>query len=210
LITVILCLVSFAIAALAVAVIFSGGLIVTIPSLYPFAFSILMLGALGLRFPRVGGSAIIFASAVLIIWISFSFLFFPDLQEPVRLSLRSAVEGHILIRQEISAGAADDPGGAHAEETWNIFDDGRTITFEAVSITAYPPLPFIGGQRRGAITRITRNGEQLFVLAGKHFSSSDNPGFLPERHTLDLPSGIIHPGLTLSVAFDGKHLYFDK
>jgi len=202
-ITVILFLLSFALASLAGALILSGGLVFGMFSLYPFAILFFAIGTLGVRFPRIGGYAIIIATTVFFIWISFSFLVFPRLEEPEQLSLRSGTAGQILVRQGMTARGFGNAGKLDAE-TWTIDDDGRPITFEAVSITAYPGYPLIGGDQRGIITQITRRGELLY-----RFFRPLSLGFVLERHTLDMPSGSIRPGINLSVLFDGKRLYFD-
>lgn len=209
-ISVIFCLLSLAIGFLAGSLILSGGLIYTVPSLYPFAVLFFAAGALGLRFPRAGGWSIIFASAVFFIWITFSFLVFPRLAKPEQLSVRSEGEKQIHIRRGIT-GRNTQSGAREDSETWNIQDDGRTLTFEAVSITAHPAYPLIGGDQRGVITQLTRRGEQVFILSGNlfRFTRFKNPGFSLVRHTLDLPGGVVRPGIILSVFFDGKQLYFD-
>jgi len=209
-ITAILFLLSFALASLAGAAILSGCLIFGYLSLYPFVILFLATGTLAVRFPRIGGYAIIITTTIFLIWISFSFLVFPRFTEPEQLTLRSATSGQILVRMGITARGLGNTGKQDAE-TWTIDDDGRPITFEAVSITAYPGYPLIGGEQRGIITQVTRRGERLFILAGSLylFSRSRSPGFVLEHHTLDMPPGSIRPGINLSVLFDGKRLYFD-
>jgi hypothetical protein len=211
-ITAIFILLSFSIGFLAGALILSGGAIQTVPSLYPFALLFFAAGAAGLRFPRAGGWSVIFASAAFFLWITFSFLVFPRLEKQehqpslkgegsplAQLSIRSEGEKQILIRRNKDF------------ETWNIQDDGRTLTFEAVSVTAISACPLIGGEQRGVITQVTRKKERVFNLCGNLFGFSrfNKPGFSLERHTLDLPTGVVRHGITLSVLFDGKQLRFD-
>ena len=200
LITVTLCLSSLAIAALAVAVILSKGQVFTVRLTYPFLFVFFVLGGLALYFPRAGGCPILFAVSLFAVYICFSFLVYPSFREPERLVIRSSDTGLIF-----RCGA----------ETWNIQNDynQRMINFEAVSVTAYPAYPLIGGGRRGLITRVLRNEEELFSLSdnakGLSGKFANSPGFERKDFTLDLPLGALPPGISLSVLFDGKLLYFD-
>jgi hypothetical protein len=193
---VIFCLASLTVASLAGTVILSRGLVFTVASLYPFVVLFLAVGILGVRFPRAGGCTIIFVAGLVAVWICFSFLAYPHFEE---LSLQSSGKGQLLIRR-----------GTGSDETWNVKDDGSPLFFEAVSLTAYPGYPLIGGERRGIITSAGRNNEPFFSV--KRFGRSgtfSGPGFILNRYSLELPSGALLPGMNLSVLFDGEKLYFD-
>ena len=194
LISVILCLLSCVLASLAASVILTRGMVFAVPSVYPFVVLFLALGALVVYFPRAGLWTVIFIAGFYIAWISFSFLAFPRCREPVRLTVRSS-GGELFFYQD--------------EETWNFRNDGKTVTFEAASITAHPSFPLIGGEQRGLITRVLRDDEQLFGLTGRLFRFFGGPGFFREFHSLNLPMGVMLPGAGISALFDGKKLYFD-
>ena len=205
LITVILCLASCFIAAMALSVILSRGLIFSAFSVYPFIiFTVVLffiLGGLALYFPLIGGCSIIFAAGLFLVYMCFSFWVYPGLKEPERLVVRAA-ENELVFRLDA--------------ETWdvqNVFSDQEMIRFEAVSIIAYPAFPLIGGERRGLITGILRNDNELFVLTGtfnRYSMGFKKPwGFLREEFTLDFPANALPPGVSLSVLFNGSRLYFD-
>ena len=198
LVSVILCLTAGFAASLAASIILTRGLVFTVGSVYPFVFLFLALGIVGICYPRVGGCTIIFAAGLIGILVCFTFLVFPGFQEPVKLTIRSS-GGGLIFR--------------HDEMIRNVHNDGGTISFEASSITAYPAYPLIGGERRGLITRVLKNNEELFTLTNNLTLHSgerrDTWGFSRENHVLSLPSGALPPGISLSVLFDGERLYFD-
>lgn len=195
-ISVIFLLVSLGVASLAVSVILSMGMVFSVVSVYPFIPFFLALGILGMYFPRAGICSIVFAAGFFTAWICFTFLVFPELKEkePVKITVRSSNDDYIFRRND---------------DAWNIKNDGRTITFEAASVTAYPGYPLIGGEQRGLIIRVLRKDEQLIAFTNSLFRFSHSSGFILERYTLDLPPGAMLPGISFSVLFNGKHLYFD-
>ena len=140
-------------------------------------------------------AGIIVIAAIFTVWICFSFLVFPRCKDPVRLVVRNS--GSELIFQQNA-------------ETWNFRNGNTKISVEAFSITAHSSFPLIGGERRGLITRVLQNNEQLFALAGSQFRFSGGPGFFREFFLLDLPIDVLLPGVSFFVLFDGKELYFDR
>lgn len=208
-ITVILCLISSALASLAASVILTRGAVFSITSVYYFIILFLVLGAAGISFPRAGGCTIIFITGICAVWLSFSFFAYPRFDEPARLVIRSSGSEYVFHKND---------------STWNFRNDGGTLTVEAVSITAYSGFPLIGGERRGLITEVLQNNERLFTLAERtaapdhvrtaRQNSSLSIGdrhrvFSREFHFLDLPMGALLPGVGLPVLFDGNKLYFD-
>jgi hypothetical protein len=191
------------VASLACAVILSRGRIFALPSLYPWVCFSLALGTAAFRFPRAGGCTIIFVLGLFAVWICVSFLSYPGPDKPDGLSLYSAEDGHILIRKIAK--------GPEEGESWNIEDDGKALVFEVAALTAHPSYPLVGGEQRGSIVRISRNGTQLFSLTGNgyRFRFSGGLGFSLTWHTLELPTGALLPGVSLSVLFDSQRLYFD-
>jgi hypothetical protein len=166
--------------------------------IYPVAALFFILGGIALYFPRAGGCSIIFAGGLFVVFIGFSFLIFLGLKEPLSVTVRFS-GNELLFRQEA--------------DTWNAQNDRNDIRFEAVSVTAHPAYPFIGGERRGLITRVLRNDTELFSLAGKSHLLPGDPGqsmgFFRELFTLDLPVRILSPGTGMSAVFNGKELYLE-
>ena len=197
-ITVILLLCSLCIAALAGSIILSRGLIFSVSLLYPYVALFFILGGLALYFPRAGGCTMIFFLGIFAVYICFSFLIYPGLKEPERLIIRSS-GAELIFRRDA--------------ETWEIPNNPGVITFKAVSITANPAYPLIGGEKRGLITQVLQNENDLFTLAfsnSRYSGGLKKPwGFLREEYTLDLPSGSLLPGISLSVLFNGSQLFFD-
>jgi len=160
-----------------------------------------VLGGLALCYPRAGGCSIIFAAGLFLVYMCFSFWVYPGLKDPERLVVRAS-ETDLVFRL-----------GA---ETWDIqndhYDQGM-ICFEAVSITANPAYPIIGGERRGLITCVLRNDNELFVFT-KTFNRYSGGfrkswGVFRQEFTLDLSVRALPPGISLAVLFNGTQLYFD-
>ncbi|MDR2661997.1 MAG: hypothetical protein LBC31_03270 [Treponema sp.] len=204
LISALLCFIALALASLAGALIFSGGMIFSVAAFYPLAGLFLSLGVVAACFPRAGACPLILAAGLFSIWICFTFLVYPRFEEPERLSLRSGGGSLILFR--LHGGSGKDT------ETWDIRDNGSPLTFEAASVTAHPAYPLIGGERRGLILRARRDNEQLFAFT-RNLYRLDFPGgglgFSLNKYNLELPPGTLLPGMSLSVLFDGEKLYFD-
>jgi hypothetical protein len=195
---------SLALSSLAGAVILSGALVFTVTSLYPFVILFLVLGTAAVCFPRAGAFPLIFAACLFAVWMCFTFLVYPRFEKPEQLSLRSGGGSLVLVRLHGSPGKDD--------TTWDIQDNGNPLVFEAASLTAHPAYPLIGGERRGLILRVRRNGQELFALTKNlyrfHFFGG-GLGFSLEKYSLELPPGALLPGMSLSVLFDGEKLYFD-
>ena len=194
-ITLILFLAALAVASLAIAVILTRGRVFSVISIYPFLAVFLVFGIIGLYIPRAGISIIIGISGLYIILISFSFLVYPRFDDLDPLLVRATEESFVF---------------RHGAEMWDIQDTGGTIHFEAVCITAFSGYPLIGGEQRGLLTRVLRANEQLFSLRRRHISILGVPGFIREYSTLELPEGIMLPGFSLSVLFNGMELYIEE
>ena len=194
-ITLILFLAAFAITSLAIAVILTRGRVFSVLSIYPFLLIFMVFGIIGFYLPKAGISIIIALSSLYIILISFSFLVYPRIGELDPLLVRASEESFVF-RQ--------------GTDMWDIRDTGGDIHFEAVCITAYSSYPLIGGEQRGLITQVLRANEQLFSLRKRQISLLGVPGFVREYITLDLPEGIMLPGFSLSVLFNGSELFFEQ
>ena len=195
-ITVILCLIACTMASLAASVILTKGTVFTVYSVYPLVVLFFVMGAAGLYFPRAGGCAIIIITGFYAVWISFSFLVIPRCKDPIRLTVRSSGSEFIFHQDD---------------EIWKIQDNGGTITVKAASITAHSSFPLIGGEQRGMITGVLRNGADHYESKIRRIpeEGSAGPGFFREFYAVDLPKGAMLPGVSLSVLFDGNKLYFD-
>jgi hypothetical protein len=202
-ITALFCLAACAIAAQTAAVVLSGGRVFAVLSVYPYAVLFLALGGAVVLFPRAGCSALVFAAFLFAVLMSFSFLTYPDLDEPFGLAVRSTGD-ELLFRSE--------------DKSWNTQNSGGDITFEAVSVTSYPGCPLIGGQSRGIISGVLRGDTELFAPGGNSSRQAGKarqggpaiPLFFSRNNvTRRLGSGILAPGFSVSVLFDGKNLYFD-
>ena len=196
LLAVIFFLLSCIIALLAAAVILTGGLIFSVHSIYPFIVLFCIFGGAALYFPRAGGLALILAAGTYIILMFFVFLSIPGFNKPADIAFRSS-GNELIIKRDA--------------ETWNIRNNRNLIQFEAAAVTVYSAFPLFGGERRGFITRAVQDTNELVSFARtKNISGGlkKSPGFLHEEFVLVLPLELLPRGITLSVLFDGKRLYF--
>ncbi|MDR2211431.1 MAG: hypothetical protein LBO65_08230 [Spirochaetaceae bacterium] len=189
--------------ALAGTTILSRAQVFTVLSLYPWGCFFLVLGTLVIRFFKAGSCTAIFAGGLFVVWICISFLSYPLFKEPERLSFQSSPSKEIIIRQ--------DPLGPGDEQAWTIEDNGRPLVIEAAAVTAHPSYPIIGGERRGAIIRVLREDQELFTAAKNLYRlrGSGGLGFSLDRYTLDLSPEVLLSGISFSVLFNGRALYFD-
>jgi hypothetical protein len=186
---------------LAASIILSRGLIFGVSIIYPFIGLFFVLGGLAVYFPRAGGYPAIFFAGLCTVYICFSFLAYPGLKEPEQLVARATGTG-LVIKQKDGARDID-----------TSFNGDDIIGFEAVCVTANPAYPLIGGERRGLITCILGNREELFSFYGKgkkqQNSFRGSWGSRYENFYLELPVRAMPPGIGVKVLFDGKQLYFD-
>ncbi|MDR2767792.1 MAG: hypothetical protein LBB82_05640 [Treponema sp.] len=205
------CFIACAAAFLSPAVVFSGGAVFTVKSIYLVCAVFFFAGAAGIYFPRSAGAALVFAAGIITIWIALAFARYPEFQTAEgppyveSFALRSFGDGVRLVRQNRKPDTAD------AAESWSLDYEESPLVFEAAAFSAHRLFPLVGGEKRGLITRVSRGGEVLFSVSPWMIRplSRSRPGFSSRIFSLDLPAGALLPGMNLSVVFDGDSLVFD-
>ncbi|MDR3146454.1 MAG: hypothetical protein LBU21_09260 [Treponema sp.] len=156
-----LCLLSAAIAALMPALIRSGGEIFFIKSLLLSAGALCLVCALAVAFPRAAGFPLVLIGGLVVVWLGAAFLRFPLLESEERLmaSVYNPGDGTFVVNPS----GPPDPGqgGIRIDDMGSPGENPLEFT---VSMVEFDPLtPLIGGMRRGALTAIRRDGVALFT-----------------------------------------------
>lgn len=173
------------------------------------------LGSLGAcRFPRAG-AFLFLPLGLCVVWLGYSFLRFPRIGPEGKILglLGSRADGTYSLSLELGP----KPEWAGAPEVVHLRFPGGTLELEGVYVFFDERFPLIGGEGRGLIRGIRRNGEPVFSgslgessLLGAYYACFPPPaegkgaGFSFRRfyHTLDLdplPAGglvevILGPG----------------
>ncbi|MDR1949047.1 MAG: hypothetical protein LBQ38_06630 [Spirochaetaceae bacterium] len=152
-----LCLLSAAIAALMPALIRSGGKVFLVKPLLLAAAAGALLFALAGSFPRAFGFPLVLAGGLVVVWLGLAFLRFPPLEDEGRLvtSVYNAGDGSFVLKPP----EPPDSG----QNSITIDDTGSPLEFTAAVVEFDPLLPVIGGLRRGIVTEILRDGKPLFT-----------------------------------------------
>jgi hypothetical protein len=168
-VTLALCLFSGMVAALAGALIYSKGLIVFEKPLYIFAIIVAVLLVLAVRFPGAVGFPLILVSGGIIIWIGYSFLQFPSLDngEPFRVSFSGEGQGQYIARFASGREANHEQNLTMRLESEEQSAKGF-IEFSFARIAYANSFPLIGGEARGIITEI--RSENNVFYANPHFA----------------------------------------
>jgi hypothetical protein len=142
----------------------SRGTLDFIPPLLPFLGGTVLLFVLAVCFPRGAAFPLVLFGGLVVVWVGYSFLRFPRIRsEGVPLvSVSRTGEGAFALR--LTASGEDECRGwtyaFNAEEAESFPElRGLLVSFDA----AYP---LIGGDRRGMITEIRRNGMAPFFPEG--------------------------------------------
>ncbi|MDR2403633.1 MAG: hypothetical protein LBD78_06340 [Spirochaetaceae bacterium] len=152
-----LCLLSAAIAALMPALIRSGGEVFLIKPLLLSAGAVCLVCALAVSFPRVIGFPLVLIGGLVVVWFGAAFLRFPALESEERLmtSVYNPGDGTFVVK----------PVGPlySGQGVMRIDDTGSPLEFTVAVVEFDPLMPLIGGRRHGALTAIRRDGVSLFT-----------------------------------------------
>jgi hypothetical protein len=234
-ITLAFCLFSGLVVALAGALVYSNGLVVFEKSLYiPMAIAMGLM-VLAVRFPRAAGFPLILVSGLVVIWIGYSYLRFPQLDtgEFFLASITNEGKGLYAVRIAAAKGPASSVGGSSRmiagggsppEQNLSIQtaggDDAPEFFFTRISFA--PSYPLIGGGCRGIITEIRDKKEVFYsdprlsrgLLRGWYTRvlklltpESGNWRVIFEESHEEIPAALF-PGRALEVSFDGNSLLF--
>ena len=186
-ITFALLLFSGALAALAGAIIYSTGQILLERSLYPYLGIPAALMILAFRFPKAAGFPLIVLSGIFIIWISFGYLRFPEIDESGRLRITRETNGlvHIIPAQHSAYENTADikPRGKTIPVlSFQSAGNNQVLEFMIFSFSFSKALPLVGGVNRGDIAWIRCGDDTLY--ADPRFSNKLFPGLYLGADTL--------------------------
>jgi multisubunit Na+/H+ antiporter MnhB subunit len=179
-----------------------------LPGLILPAAVIALIVLAGCRFPRAG--ALLFLPVGLcVVWLGYSFLRFPRIgpEGETLARIGNAGGGVYFFSPELRAkpGRAGRPSGAVYREF-----PGGTLELEGAYVVFDGRFPLIGGERRGLIREVRRNGEPVFSgplgessLLGAYYglfpASSGGEGFCFRRFSRTLDLGLLPAGGVVEV-----------
>ena len=206
---------SGSLAVLTLAIIYSNWKILNEPSLYFPAGIVAALLTLAFRFPKAVGFPLIFVSGVFVVWISFTCLRFPVIDNLSQGRVMRDRTGLVLVRLV-------SPGGTGSETVLSCQPGTEAIEFRALSFFLPKALPLVGGARRGVIAEVSTNqGVYVDPRIGEFFSPDRPlPGanekfqkawerIISFQETLErLETVTVLPGAGLNIFFNGSVLSF--
>jgi hypothetical protein len=134
-----------------------GNILFAGPFLIPSGIGIVIL-ALAFLFPRAVAFPLFLACGLLVVFLGYTFLRFPLLASggtPLAL-VHQQPDKTLLIRFTYHLGYGDETGDL-------VIEDGGAPEFSAARIYFDERYPLIGGQNRGALTRVRRTTEDYYV-----------------------------------------------
>jgi hypothetical protein len=215
-ITIVLIVFSFAVAAFAGAVIASRAAIFDEASLFIVPAFCVPVFALAFRFPRTVGYPLILAGGLLTVWLGYSFLRYPPVKDggaPLAALQNDAAGGYLL---RLPSGPAD---GA-LSTVLPLPGAVSSVEFHGVLIGVNRFYPLIGGEERGLVTLVRRDGETFYAepgfrgLPGSWYRYLDalrkkrDPGIGFREFQNTMTAEVIPPGTDIRVFIDGEELIF--
>jgi hypothetical protein len=215
-ISVALCFLSCAVAALSGSIVLSMGAVFKAFPLFIPSAVFFVLGALAFRFPRAGAVFVLFAG-LFTVFAGVVFLRYPRFTLPDDPAGSAGHPGYLLVMTVQSSGggivvrksrdAADpsdpaalsDSANPDSAETWNLAqgDSAGSLYFEALAIEANPLYPVFGGEKRGLFSGAGRGAETFFSVKAPFFKApADFPSSSPVSLTEEMaPAGIAAPSV---------------
>jgi hypothetical protein len=217
----IICIFSGALAALAGALMCSGGAVLAAPALLPPSCAVALIAAAAACFPRAVAFPLVLLGGLAAVWLGFSFLRFTPLGSaavPLASVYRDG-EGAFRISLDPAVSAGRKGGRARPAPSAPLAaaDTGSPLTFFAALMYFDHRVPLVGGERRCFISTIHREGELVFrdprlksrLLSNYYalFSAGKDPRcFAVETLRIDLPPDAVYRGMGQTLVFDGKSL----
>jgi hypothetical protein len=172
-----------------------------LPALLPQAAAIALIFLAARRFPRAG-AFLFLPLGLCVVWLGYSFLRFPRIgfEGEILALVDRRGDGTYSVNLELrpAPDRAGSPGLVHLEIP------GGTLELEGIYVFFDERFPLIGGEGRGLIRGIRRNGEPVFSgplgeasLLGAYYARFPAPlggepagfGFRRFYRTLNLPPG---------------------
>ena len=220
------CFFSGTVVAFTAAVIFSNWLILKETALYMPLGILTAVLIIAFRFPRAAGFPIFIISGVLAIAVSFSCSSFPAMDKTNQVLITRDGNGVIYIRPLINRGNNVSSPEADTDIAISFQTSGENsiMEFRARCLAFTGCFPLVGGVNRGVIAEVLgeskliytdpRPGWKIFSGLYPQPDTVDKvPDFLKQfvsfweiREKLDVKE--IHPGMGMTVLFDGYTLTF--
>jgi hypothetical protein len=215
-ITILLIVFSAAVAAFAGAIIVSKAAIFDEILLFAAPALCVPVFALAFRFPRVAGYPLILAGGIFTVWLGYSFLRYPPVKDgevPLAV-LQNDGEGGCLLR--LPSGPAD----AALSAAMPLPEGISSVEFHGLFVGVSRFYPLLGGEKRGLVVLVRRNGEIFYTepgfqgLVGSWYEYLDvlqkkrslGITFRELQNTVDIDT--IPPGMGIQVFVDGENLIF--
>jgi len=202
-ITAAFCFLSGAVAALALAVIFSTGRIFFAFPVFVPSGILFVLGVLSLCFFKFA-AALVLAAGLAVVIVTLNFLAYPRAEAgaefPLNISVQASGDGVMIQRNKVAGSQSV------TAEVWNLAQQGagEDIEVQAIALSADPRWPVFGGERRGEFSLVLKGDEAVF--AKKTFFL---PGITADSFRAIIPAEALYPGMTYTTRFDGQSLSFD-
>jgi hypothetical protein len=158
-ISLIFCILSGAVAVFALSLLNSRALILNESRFFVPSVVFALICALAVYFPRGAAFPLILVAGLLTVWIAYSFLRFPLIEENVTslMSISHAEENRLAVYLPSNDGDRAEP------VVYQVTGDSSSITFSAAVISFDWLYPIVGGENRGAITAIRKEGETIYT-----------------------------------------------
>jgi hypothetical protein len=215
-ITILLVVFSAAVAAFAGAILVSRAAIFDEVLLFVAPAFCVPVFALAFRFPRAAGYPLILAGGLLAVWLGYSFLRYPPVKDggvPLA-ALQNDGAGGCLLR--LPAGPAD----AALSRALPLPGDALSVEFHGLFVGVNRFYPLVGGEERGLVVLVRRNGETLYAepgfqgLAGfwyrylETLQKKRDAGITLRELQNTVTVDAVPPGMDIQVFIEGEGLIF--
>lgn len=220
-----LCILSGAVAAIALSLIVSQRRILNVNLLFIPVGVCVFVFTLAVIFPKVIAFPLILVSGLVIIWAGYTFLRFPVVKESsVPLALISHERERLIVKfpaGDRAQGNAERRSPGPGRESLVISGDLSSLEFSAVVISYDWLYPLIGGEKRGVVSMIRRGEDVLYIdpymndplllsYYSRFVSKSGVARFGIDYRTFREQVPAILAEANLVVSFDGQGISFNS
>jgi hypothetical protein len=223
-ISVLLCVLSGTIAAIALSLIISQRGILRVNFLLVSTGIFVFVFMFAVVFPRAVAYPLILVGGLLFVWVAYTFLRFPEIEESsVPLAFVSHERESLVIR--FPSGDRDQSINRNSKsrqdkiEQLVVSGDAASLEFFAMVISYNRLYPLIGGEKRGVISMIRRGdellytdphiNELLFSFYYSHFNSqTGNARFGIDYRNFQGKIPAAFEGINLRIFFNDQGLFF--
>ena len=216
-----LCLFSGTAAALFAAAIYSNWSIFWETDLFLPVGILALIAALVFRFPRAAGFPVFLLSGVCVVFIGYTCLRFPLIDDSGRLRLSRDGSSRVHIEQIQPNENASQRKGGNASLSFQTAGEDSVLEINALRLVPSKAFPLFGGVSRGLIMEIRHNGANVYTNPqyAPNFLIDPNSGnsrfqefmksfFYPREIQERLEIRRLPPGTNLTVFFEDAGLLF--